>query len=195
MPTGNEHEGRPIEPAQVSPPADAPSADHPMVVGIGASAGGIRALQTFFEALPSRPGMVFVVIMHLSPEHESSLAQVLQTRTAMPVAQVRGRVRMAPDHVFVIAPGQNLEITDGHLMGSDVEAPRGRRAPIVVFFRTLAERHPDGTGIVLSGGGTDGTLGIKAIKEHGGLIMVQRPEEAEYETMPRSAMATGLVDF
>ena len=195
MPTCNEPQGTPMEPFQASPPAGAPSADHLMVVGIGASAGGIRALQTFFEALPARPGMVFVVIMHLSPEHESSLAQVLQTYTAMPVAQVRGRVRMEPDHVYVIPPGQNLEITDGHLMVSGVEAPRGRRAPIDVFFRTLAERHPDGTGILLSGGGTDGTVGMKAIKEHGGLLMVQSPEEAEHETMPRSAIATGLVDF
>jgi two-component system, chemotaxis family, CheB/CheR fusion protein len=184
-----------MEHSQASPPAGAPSTDRLMVVGIGASAGGIQALRAFFEALPARPGMVFVVIMHLSPEHESSLAQVLQAYTAMPVVQVQGRVRMGPDHVYVIPPGRNLEITDGHLMVSDVEAPRGRRAPIDVFFRTLAARHPDGTGIVLSGGGTDGTVGMKAIKEHGGLLMVQSPEEAEHEMMPRSAIATGLVDF
>ena len=195
MALDNPSQERALEPADTPPPGGPPDSGHPLMVGIGASAGGIRALQTFLEALPARPGMVFVVIMHLSPEHESSLAQVLQMYTAMPVAQVRGHVRMEADHVYVIPPGQNLEITDGHLMLSDVEAPRGRRAPIDVFFRTLADHHPDGIGIVLSGSGTDGTVGMKAIKEHGGLLMVQSPEEAEYETMPRSAIATGLVDF
>jgi two-component system CheB/CheR fusion protein len=166
-----------------------------MVVGIGASAGGIQALQRFFAALPAHPGMVFGVVMHLSPEHESNLAQVLQSYTAMPVSQVTGRVHMDLDHVYVIPPNQDLRITDGHLIVSDFEQSRGRRAPVDVFFRTLAEMHPDGIGILLSGGGTDGTMGLKAIKEHGGLVMVQSPEEAEIEAMPRSAIATGLVDF
>lgn len=165
------------------------------MVGIGASAGGIPALQIFFDTMPARAGIVFVVVMHLSPEHESNLPQVLQAHTAMPVRQVRGRVRMEPDHVYVIPPNQNLEITDGYLVLSDFEAPRGRRASIDVLFRTLAESHPDGIGILLSGGGTDGTVGMRAIKEHGGLLMVQSPEEAEYDTMPRSAIATGLIDF
>jgi two-component system CheB/CheR fusion protein len=102
---------------------------------------------------------------------------------------------MELDHVYVIPPNYNLEITDGHLVLAAFEAPRGRCAPIDVLFRTLAEHHPDGIGILLSGGGTDGTVGMKAIKEHGGLLMVQSPEEAEHEMMPRSAIATGLVDF
>jgi two-component system CheB/CheR fusion protein len=135
---------------------------------MGASAGGIRALQSFFAALPAQTGIAFVVVVHLSPEHESNLAQVLQSHTAMTVEQVTGRVPLAPDHVYVIPPNQDLRITDGHLALTDFEAPRGRRAPIDVFFRTLAEAHPDGTGIILSGNGTDGTVGIKAIKEHGG---------------------------
>jgi two-component system, chemotaxis family, CheB/CheR fusion protein len=176
-------------------PSDTPGTDSMMVVGMGASAGGIRALQSFLRALPARPGIVFVVILHLSPEHESNLAQVLQAHTAMPVSQVRGRVPMEVDHVYVIPPNQDLKMTDGHLILADVETPRGRRAPIDVFFRTLAEVHPDGIGMLLSGGGTDGTVGLKAIKEHGGLVMVQSPEEADVETMPRSAIATGLVDF
>jgi two-component system CheB/CheR fusion protein len=165
------------------------------VVGIGASAGGLRALQHFFAALPACPGMVFVVVLHLSPEHESHLAPLLQVHTAMPVVQVRARVRMEPDHVYVIPPNQELQITDGSLIVTDFTAPRGRRAPIDVFFRTLAERHPDGIGILLSGGGTDGTVGIKAIKEYGGVVMVQSPEEAEHAAMVQSAIATGLVDF
>jgi two-component system CheB/CheR fusion protein len=165
------------------------------VVGIGASAGGIRALQTFFQAMPPSPGVVFVVVMHLSPERESALPQVLQAYTAMPVQQVRDRVRMEPNHVYVIPPNQHLRIADGHLDVSDFEEPRWQRAPIDVFFRTLAHVHPDGTGIVLSGSGTDGTVGLQAIKECGGIAMVQLPEEAEYDGMPRSAIATGLVDF
>ena len=104
-------------------------------------------------------------------------------------------MRMQPDHVYVIPPNQNLEITDGHLVLSDFEAPRGQRAPIDVLFRTLAQSHPDGVGILLSGSGSDGTLGMQAIKEHGGVLMVQSPEEADYDAMPRSAIATGLVDF
>lgn len=195
METNDQSQERSLERAEESHPDNTPSAAPPMVVGIGASAGGIRALQSFFAALPARPGMVFVVVVHLSPEHESNLAQVLQVHTAMPVVQVRGHVRLEPDHVYVIPPNQDLRMSDGHLVVCDFEQPRGRRAPIDVFFRTLAERHPDGIGILLSGGGTDGTMGIKAIKEHGGVVMVQSPQEAEHEAMARSAIATGLVDF
>ena len=191
MATGNEHQETPFTSAPSSSPTGAPL----MVVGIGASAGGIRALQAFFTALPARPGIVFVVVMHLSPEHESNLSQVLQVHTAIPVEQVKGRMRMEPDHVYVIPPNQNLEITDGHLILTDFEQPRGRRAPIDVLFRTLAQSHPDGIGILLSGSGSDGTLGMQALKEHGGVLMVQSPEDADYDMMPRSAIATGLVDF
>jgi two-component system NtrC family sensor kinase len=120
-------------------------------VGLGASAGGIQALQTFFQALPPHPGLVFVVVMHLAPERESALPQVLQAATAMPVQQVKERVPMAPDHVYVIPPNQHLKIVDGHLDVSEFDEPRWQRAPIDVFFRTLAEVHPDGIGILLSG--------------------------------------------
>jgi two-component system CheB/CheR fusion protein len=195
MALDNLSQERALEPADAPPPGSTPDASPLLVVGMGASAGGIRALQHFFTALPGRPGMVFVVVVHLSPDHESTLAQVLQAYTPMPVAQVRGRVRLEPDHVYVIPPSHNLKLSDGHLIVTDIEAQRRLRAPIDMFFRTLAEQHPDGIGILLSGGGTDGMVGMKAIKEHGGLLMVQSPEEAEYETMPRSAIATGLVDF
>ena len=172
-----------------------PNEAGPMVVGLGASAGGIRALQRFFAALSAPTGFAFVVVVHLSPEHESHLAEVLQPHTAMPVEQVRSHVRMEPDHVYVIPPNMNLQLTDGHLTLTDFGPSRFSRAPIDVFFRTLAEAHPDCIAILLSGGGADGTLGIKAIKEYGGLVMAQSPEEAEVEAMPRSAIATGLVDF
>jgi two-component system CheB/CheR fusion protein len=159
METGDTYQEVPLERAAAQPPEDTLDACRPTVVGIGASAGGIRALQTFFTALPAHTGIVFVVVMHLSPEHESNLPQVLQAHTALPVVQVTGRVRMEPDHVYVIPPNRNIEITDGHLVLSDFKAPRGRRAPIDVFFRTLATRHLDGIGMLLSGGGTDGTAG------------------------------------
>jgi two-component system CheB/CheR fusion protein len=166
-----------------------------MVVGIGASAGGIRALQAFFSAMPARSGMVFIVVMHPSPEDERHLSQVLQAHTAIQVEPVRGRMRMEPDHIYVIPPTHHLELTDGHLTLTDVKEPLGRRAPIDVLFRTLGESYPDGIGMLLSGSSSDGTLGMQALKAHGGVLMVQSPEEADSDTMPRSAIATGLVDF
>jgi two-component system CheB/CheR fusion protein len=175
----NPSQTSPLEGAAPSPPGDPPTPTSLMVVGIGASAGGIRALQRFFDALPAQTGIAFVVVVHLSPEHESDLAEVLQAHTAMAVEQVRGRVSLAPDHVYVIPPNQDIRITDGHLILTDFEAPRGRRVPIDVFFRTLAEAHPDGIGILLSGGGADGTVGIKAIKEYGGVVMVQSPSASD----------------
>jgi len=169
--------------------------DGRMVVGLGASAGGITALKEFFKAVPVASGITFVVVVHLAPEHESILAEVLQGSSAIPVRQVTGRVAMEPDHAYVIPPNKNLVIEDGHLALRDFEERRGLRAPIDVFFRTLADRHPDGVGVILSGSGTDGTVGMKAIKEGGGILMAQAPSEAEFPEMPRSAIATGLVDF
>lgn len=179
----------------IEPLHPTPAPDPLIVAGIGASAGGIRALQTFFEALPPHPGITFVVVMHLSPTHESLLPEVLRARTPLQVVQVRERTRMEAEHVYVISPDQDLRISDGHIIVSELERLRGQRAPIDLLFRTLAEVHPDSIGILFSGAGTDGTIGMKTIKEHGGLLMVQLPQEAEYDTMPRSAIATGLVDF
>ena len=195
MAASKEPQGMPQEPTQASNAEGTPDPNRLAVVGIGASAGGIRALQTFFQALPSNPGIVFVVVMHLSPERESVLPQVLQAYTTMPVQQVKERVPMEPDRVYVIPPNQHIQIADGHLDVSDFDEPRWQRAPIDVFFRTLADIHPDDIGIVLSGSGTDGTVGLQAIKECGGIAMVQLPEEAEFDAMPHSAIATGLIDF
>ncbi len=167
----------------------------PNLVAIGASAGGIAALRRFFEAIPEKTGIAFVVVMHLSPEHESQLAEVLQPHLRLPVRQVRERTPLEPDHVYVIPPDRNMAVTDGHLELSEFSEPRGRRSPIDAFFRTVAEIHPDGVGVLLSGSGTDGVVGLKAIKELGGIVMAQSPEEAEYDSMPRSAISTGMVDF
>jgi two-component system CheB/CheR fusion protein len=174
---------------------DAKSGQKLHVVGIGASAGGIGALQKFFRAVPADTQTTFVVVMHLSPEHESHLQEVLENVAAIAVTQVHERTAMERGHIYVIPPNRNIEITDGHLIVTEFEEPRGRRAPIDVFFRTLAEVHRNGIGIVLSGSGTDGTVGMKAIKQQGGVLMVQLPEEADYDAMPTSAINTGMVDF
>ncbi len=174
---------------------DSPAKRFP-TVGIGTSAGGINALQTFLESLPDEVDAAFVVIVHLDPEHQSELPSILAARTKMPVAQVTGQTQMEPRHVYVIPPNRQLVMTDMHLALADFDEPRWRRAPIDFFFRSLAATHRgDDIAIILSGAGSDGSVGIKAVKEAGGIIMVQDPDEAQYSSMPRSAIATGLADF
>jgi two-component system, chemotaxis family, CheB/CheR fusion protein len=146
--------------------------------------------------MPQRPGLAVVVVVHLSPEHESRLAEVLQPYSSMPVQQVNGPLEIQPNHVYLIPPGANLESIDTHLRPSKLEATRRERAPIDHFLRTLAETHDGNSiGVVLTGSGSDGTLGIRRIKEHGGLTIAQDPDEAEHDGMPRSAIATGMVDL
>ncbi|HEX8558393.1 MAG TPA: chemotaxis protein CheB [Pyrinomonadaceae bacterium] len=167
-----------------------------MVVGLGASAGGVRAFKEFFANVPERSGMAYVVILHLSPEHESRLAEVLQADTLMPVTQVREDVRVEPDRVYVIPPNKSLRMSDGLLTLSDVTSEEERRAPVDIFFRTLADAHgPRAACVVLSGTGADGSMGLKRVKEHGGAAVAQEPAEADYSDMPRNAIATGLVDY
>ncbi|MFP4622625.1 MAG: chemotaxis protein CheB [Gemmatimonadota bacterium] len=167
----------------------------PTVVGVGASAGGLAALKTFFAEVPADSGVVWVVVVHLSPEHESHLAELLQPHVRMPIQQVAETVPLETDRVYVIPPNANLSAIDTHLRLSDLEEHRRERAPIDHFFRTLARTH-DGhsVGVILTGTGSDGTLGIREIKEKGGLTVVQDPGEAEYDGMPQSAIATGVVD-
>lgn len=176
------------------PATAAPVVSGPTVVGIAGSAGALTALQTFFSALPVDTGMAFVVVTHLSPEHESHMAALLQTHTSMEVVQVNGRMPVLPNHVYVIPPSKNISITDAHVDVSEFTEPRSKRTPIDFFFRTLARSQGDAVAIILSGGGTDGSVGVKDVKEEGGLLMVQDPEEAEYASMPNAAISTGLVD-
>jgi two-component system CheB/CheR fusion protein len=164
-------------------------------VGIGTSAGGVHTLQTFFESLPDGVNAAFVVVVHLDPSHQSELPSILAARTRMPVTQVTGRIPLEPRRVYVIPPNRQLIVADRHLAVTEFDEPRWRRAPIDIFFRSLAAQKGDDFAIVLSGAGSDGSLGIKAIKEAGGIILVQDPEEAEYSSMPSSAAATGLADF
>ncbi|WP_218022974.1 chemotaxis protein CheB, partial [Calidithermus terrae] len=166
-----------------------------VVVGIGASAGGIDALKKFFAAMPPANGMAFVVVLHLAEGYESHLAEVLQVGTPMPVTQITGTVAIEPEHVYVIPPAKHLAIEDGHIRLEEPEFVRGRRVPIDLFFRSLAEAYGSrAVALVLSGTGTDGTLGIKRVKERNGIVMAQSPEDAEYDGMPRSAIGTGMVD-
>ena len=184
------------EVASVSPaPQQVDHRPQTTVVGIGASAGGLKALQTFFEAVAPDLGVAFVVIVHLHPEYRSEMAALLGTHTVMPVTQVTETVPLESNHIYVIPPNLQLFATDNQLSLAPFTEPRGLRAPIDYFFNSLAETHGDGFAIVLSGGGSDGTGGLKAVKERGGLVMVQEPQEAEYDSMPRSAIATGLADL
>jgi two-component system CheB/CheR fusion protein len=166
------------------------------VVGLGGSAGCIPALEAFFQRVAPDSGSAYVVVLHLSPEYESRLAEVLGRSTSLRVQQVTKAVRIAPNQVYVIPPGRQLEMRDGTLAVEDLEQPAGPRVAIDNFFRTLAAAHgPQAAAVVFSGTGADGTLGIRQVKEYGGLAVAQSPSEAEYDAMPRSAIATGMVDY
>jgi two-component system CheB/CheR fusion protein len=167
----------------------------PAIVGIGASAGGVQALQAFFDALPDEPGAAFVVVVHLDPQSHSELSSIIGARTRMPVVQVEKKEKLQANHVYVIAPGRRLHISDEEILSAEFAEPRGQRAPIDLFFRSLAEEHGDGFAVILTGAGSDGAIGVRAVKEAGGIILVQDPSEADYPSMPRSAIATGIADF
>ncbi|SDE87760.1 two-component system, chemotaxis family, CheB/CheR fusion protein [Massilia sp. PDC64] len=166
------------------------------VVGIGASAGGLPALLRLFEEMPAHNGMAFVVVLHLSPKHQSNADQLLQRATRMPVLQVTESVKIEPDHVYVIAPSKQLTMMDGSLTVAEMQRPRGQHIAIDAFFRTLAEAQRErAVALVLSGTGGDGAVGIARVKEEGGVIIVQHPGDAEHDGMPLAAIGTGLVDF
>jgi two-component system CheB/CheR fusion protein len=165
------------------------------IVAVGASAGGVKALQKLFEKLPADTGACFVVIVHLDPDRESFLPNIIAGRTQMPVVAVDDRAPLAANSVYVIPPNRRLAIADGHIATVEFDEPRGNRAPIDTFFRSVAEEHGDGFAIVLTGAGADGSVGVRAVKEAGGIVLVQEPREAEYASMPRNAIATGIADL
>lgn len=168
------------------------------IVGIGASAGGLGAFEAFFSAMPANtdPGMAFVLVQHLAPDHESLLTGLIRRYTRMEVSEVEDGMVVAPNHAYIIPPGRDMALLNGMLHLLEPSSPRGLRLPIDFFFRSLAQdQHERAICIVLSGTGSDGTLGLRAIKGAGGMVMVQKPESTEYDGMPRSALATGLVDF
>ncbi len=166
-----------------------------VIVGIGASAGGLEAIEQFLAHTPLHQDLALVVVQHLGPEQKDLLVELLQRKTQMTVQQVVDGTRVEPDHVYVIPPGKELSILHGTLHLLDPLEPRGLRLPIDAFFRALADDLREASiGVVLSGMGSDGTLGLRAIKEHGGLTMVQEPGSAAFDGMPKSAIATGVAD-
>lgn len=165
------------------------------VCAIGASAGGVAALRHLFRQLPSDLGLAFVVILHLAPDEPSSLSEILSVCTSMPVSQIDDSLTLQPDRVYVIAPDRELVIDGDSVTARPFSEPRGQRAQIDMFFRSVAAARGDGVAIVLSGAGSDGALGVMAMKEAGGIIMVQEPTEAGFASMPQSAIATGAADF
>src|SRR6267143_1231146 len=166
------------------------------VVGVGASAGGLEALSQLLRNLPSDTGMAFVLVQHLSAKHESILASILARETSMPVQEATEDMPIQPNHVYVIPAGQDMVIKDGTLGLRPRLPPDGRLMPVDLFLRTLAEvQGSQAVAIVLSGTGTDGTLGCKAVKASGGISFAQDPSSARYDGMPRSAIAAGCVDL
>ncbi|MDO9269095.1 MAG: chemotaxis protein CheB [Methylobacter sp.] len=166
------------------------------IVGIGASAGGLEALENFFRHVPDDMGVAFVVIQHLDPNHKGMMPELLQRMTAMTVLEARNRMKIKPDCIYISPPNKELSILRGTLYLLDPVAPRGLRLPIDAFFCSLAEdRRDQSIGILLSGMGSDGVQGLRAIKEKSGLVLVQDPGEAKYDSMPRSVIDAGLADI
>ena len=173
-----------------------PVVNTPPIVAIGASAGGLEALESFFSHVPTSSGLAFVVIQHLDPTREGILPELLQRATPMKVKQAGNRMKVRPNCVYVIKPNKDLSILHGLLYLLDPVDIRGLRLPIDFFFRSLADdQHERAIGVVLSGMGSDGTRGLRAIKENAGLAVVQSPESAGFDSMPRSAIEAGLADI
>jgi len=165
------------------------------IVGIGASAGGLEALEQFLKGVPPATGMAFVIVQHLDPTHKGLLPELLQRCTPLSVQQVTDGMTVEPDHVYVIPPNRDLSILHGVLHLLEPVAPRGLRLPIDFFLRSLAaDQHERSVGVILSGMGSDGTLGLRAIKESAGAVFVQSPDSAKFDGMPRSAIDAGLAD-
>ncbi|MFL5730365.1 MAG: CheR family methyltransferase [Cytophagaceae bacterium] len=165
------------------------------VVGIGGSAGALGAFEQFFINIPEDSGMAFILIQHLSPNRESFLPEIISRNTRMDVFQVSDGMSIAPDRVYIIPPGKEMSIVDHKFNLSDLP-PRNQRLPIDTFFKALSEEYKDkAVGIILSGMGSDGLEGVKSIKKNGGIVMVQSLESSTYDSMPKHAIETGMVDF
>jgi len=177
--------------------AGPPALDFP-IVGIGASAGGLAAFEAFFSGMPkdSEPGMAFVLVQHLAPDHKSILTDLIRRYTRMQVFEVEDGMEVHPNAVYIIPPGKDMAFLNSSLSLLEPSSPRGLRMPIDFFFRSMAQdKREQAIGIILSGTGSDGTLGVRAIKGEGGMVMAQLPASTEYDGMPQSAIATGLVDY
>lgn len=186
---------RPWHAARQIAPTSSASVSFP-IVGIGASAGGLEALEQFLGRVPAGSGMAFVIVQHLDPTHKGIMPELLQRVTGMKVIQVKDRTKVHPDRVYVIPPNKDMSILHGVLHLLEPVAPRGLRLPIDFFLRSLAQdRQEWSIGVILSGMGSDGTLGLRAIKEKAGVVLVQEPATAKFDGMPRSAVDAGLADI
>jgi len=166
------------------------------IVGIGTSAGGLEALELFLGQIDKDCGMAFVVVQHLSPTHSGNLPELLQRRSALPVRQVTAKVKVEPGQVYVIPPNKDMTISNRTLCLHPTDTEHGQHLPIDTFFRSLAaDCTEQSIGVILSGMGSDGTLGLVAIKEQGGLTLAQEPASAKFDSMPNSAMNAGAVDI
>jgi len=201
MVTENQHlppEGEPTDRSDAEEAANDRPLNHTSfpIVGIGASAGGLEALETFFTHMPHDSNIAFVIIQHLSPSHKSIMGSILSKCTKMQVLEMEDGMHIEPNRVYMNPPNKNVVIINGTLQLMDPVKTNGINLPIDCFFRSMAEDLAEkAICIVLSGTATDGTLGIKAVKGEGGIAMVQDPDSAKYDGMPRSAIATGIVDF
>ena len=174
--------------------SDIESRASPYIVAIGASAGGLEALEKLFDGLACDSGSTFVVIQHLSPDHKSMMANLLSRHTQMPVVMVEQDMPIEPDHVYLIPPGSIMHMGEGHLRLTP-KNPRTLTLPIDVFFKSLATHYgARSVGVILSGTGSDGTRGASAINDAGGFLIAQEPESAKFDGMPRSVISSGLVD-
>ena len=183
--TNEARKGAPARPAPVPFP----------IVGIGASAGGLEALEQFLGHVPAGSGMAFVIVTHLDPTRKGIMPELLQRVTPMRVIQVKDRTAVLPDCVYVIPPNRDMSILHGVLHLFEPAAPRGLRLPIDFFLRSLAQDQQEhSVGVILSGMGSDGTLGLRAIREQAGVALVQEPATARFDSMPRSAIEAGLAD-
>ena len=168
----------------------------PVVVGVGASAGGLDAFQALLSGLQSDHALAIILVQHLDPNHDSHLPEILSKKISASVQMATDGMKVESGHIYFIPPGQQLTIEDGHLHLSGFSKPRGVRRPIDTFFESLAaDAGVRGVGIILSGTGSDGSTGVRAIKEAGGLVFVQQPNEAAYDGMPKSAIETGADDL
>jgi len=166
------------------------------VVGIGASAGGLEAFKKLVKAIPQNSGIAYILVQHLHPDHSSALPEILQRETGVPVSEISDNVKVEPNHVYVIPSNKMLVATDGILQLSPRPSKDQKNMPIDIFFTSLAEVHQShAIGIVLSGNGADGTLGLKNIKEHGGITFAEDLDSAAYDSMPQNAIKAGVVDF
>ena len=166
------------------------------IIGLGASAGGLEALKSFFDHLPSKFKHSFVVVQHLSPDYKSLMGELLSKNTDMPIVEVKEKTKIKPATVYLLTPKKNIFIKDGYLILEDKPKTRTLNLPIDLFFKSLArEMTNKAVAIILSGTGSDGTSGARDIKEYGGMVMVQSPDQAEFDSMPQNAINTNLVDY